>query len=39
MGGEALTVKSRGVESPPDGKSFISKKLHNTTLELRSMSA
>jgi hypothetical protein len=35
MGGEALAVKSKGVERPPNGKSFISRKLQNTTLELR----
>jgi hypothetical protein len=35
MGGEAVAVKSRGVESHPDGKSFISRKLQNTTFELR----
>jgi hypothetical protein len=39
MGGEAVPVKSRGVESRGDGKSFISNKLQNTTLELRLMSA
>jgi hypothetical protein len=39
MGGEALAVKSRGIESHPDGKSFISRKLQNTTFELRPMSA
>jgi hypothetical protein len=39
MGGEALAVKSKGVESPQIGKSFISRKLQITTLELRSMSA
>jgi hypothetical protein len=39
MGGEALAVKSKGVESPRIGKSFISRKLQITTLELRSMSA
>jgi hypothetical protein len=37
MGGEALAVKSKGVESPRNGKSFISRKLQNTTLELRPM--
>jgi hypothetical protein len=39
MGGEASAVKSGAIEGPVDGKSFISKKLQNTTLELRIMSA
>jgi len=39
MGGEAVPVKSRAVDGAGDGKSFISKKLQNTTLELRPMSA
>jgi hypothetical protein len=39
MGGETSAVKSKGVESRLDGKSFISRKLQNTTLELRPMSA
>jgi hypothetical protein len=39
MGGEALAVKSKGVESLRNGKSFISRKLRNTTLELWPVSA
>jgi hypothetical protein len=39
MGGEVVPVKSKGVEGRRDGKSFISRKLQNTTLELRPMSA
>jgi hypothetical protein len=39
MGGEASAVKSRGFEGALGKKSFISKKLQTTTLELRPMSA